>query len=846
MHARTVVFYLALAAALAGNPEPGVADTSLQVPVGARALGMGGAFSAIADDGTAIFWNPAGLPWLGHQEISLSHADLYGSGIRDDFISFILPLTSNQAAAVDWYQSGYDDDELGFGESRIDLAYGRKFGSTVSVGAGVKYLQRHVDLDGSTVRRGSGFGLDVGVLFRPLRTLRVSAVVQDAFDTQLDYSDGNGSSIAYPRTTRVGAAFLPKSWGTFAVDFDDRFHAGLELRPIGPIAIRSGLQTDFGGAGDHMFSFGAGVRWNVFRLDYALVDHVDLGSTSHFGLAISFNFNPSKIQIEKVDAKPIYSSLYRTYAKVPFGTVRLKNLDDAPVTARLKVFVPDVMSAPSEQEVLLRPHSTEDFPITAVFPDRIVQRTGDRPVQVQVSATYQSLRLPRTEKSSTQSVIYGPGAIDWSDGVDQAAAYVTTRDPAVEAFARGAVLGLDPMGATSGHRNLDFAAAIFDAVATMGVNYVPDPNNPYATISGVPKAVDTVRYPRQTLAIRTGDCDDTSVLLAALFGNVGIRTMFVDVPGHIFLLVNTGIHERNRFVLGMDESRYVVQNDEVWIPLETTALSKGFAEAWEIGAESYRSWEARGRIELIDVGLAQSRYEPGVPAGEIVLPTLDTKALQTDLTRDLSAIATAREVHFAQRYGETRSDRIATPEALNEVARVYYSVGRWSEAKAQLVRALASGTGESRTLNNLGAVFAAEGGLEKAAEAFQAAADLDQGDPGIWLNLGIARYAMGDSVNAETAFARGLDRSGSFEEACALLGLAPEPDITREGAKRMTAEEARELLRASLRRVPRSADRVVPPSAAPASKAPKRWAARTAGARSSDGANLADLLYWKT
>ncbi|HET9235084.1 MAG TPA: tetratricopeptide repeat protein, partial [Candidatus Eisenbacteria bacterium] len=314
----------------------------------------------------------------------------------------------------------------------------------------------------------------------------------------------------------------------------------------------------------------------------------------------------------------------------------------------------------------------------------------------------------------------------------------------------------------------------------------------------------------------------------------------------IFLLVNTGIHERNRFALGMDESRYVVQNEEVWIPLETTALSKGFAEAWWIGAESYRSWEARGRIELIDVALAQSKYEPGIPAGEIVLPTLDTTALQTHLRLDLRAIATAREVHFDERYGEDLSDRTATPEALNEVARVYYSVGRWGEAKAELVRALASGTEEARTRNNLGAVFAAEGDLEQAAEAFQAAADLDHGDPGIWLNLGIVRYAMGDSVNAEVAFARGLDQSGSYEKACSLLGIAPEPDLTREGTKRMTAEEARELLRASLRRVPRAVDRVVPPSAAPASKSPKRWRARTAGARSSDGTNLADLLYWKT
>jgi hypothetical protein len=56
-----------------------VAKVDYEVPVGARALGMGGAFVSVADDATTLYWNPAGLPWIGHQEITASHADLFGS-----------------------------------------------------------------------------------------------------------------------------------------------------------------------------------------------------------------------------------------------------------------------------------------------------------------------------------------------------------------------------------------------------------------------------------------------------------------------------------------------------------------------------------------------------------------------------------------------------------------------------------------------------------------------------------------------------------------------------------------------------------------------------------------------
>ena len=104
---------IALLAAL-GSPGAARATPSSQVPVGPRAIGMGGAFSALADDASALFWNPAGLARVGHQEIAVSHANLFGTGIRDDLVSFVLPLSPDRAAAADWYHSGFDDGVLGF------------------------------------------------------------------------------------------------------------------------------------------------------------------------------------------------------------------------------------------------------------------------------------------------------------------------------------------------------------------------------------------------------------------------------------------------------------------------------------------------------------------------------------------------------------------------------------------------------------------------------------------------------------------------------------------------------------------------------------------------------------
>src|SRR5437867_570146 len=62
-----------------------------QVPIGPRAIAMGSAYSSLADDATALFWNVAGLPWIGHQEIDFTHANLFGSGLNDNYAAFLLP-----------------------------------------------------------------------------------------------------------------------------------------------------------------------------------------------------------------------------------------------------------------------------------------------------------------------------------------------------------------------------------------------------------------------------------------------------------------------------------------------------------------------------------------------------------------------------------------------------------------------------------------------------------------------------------------------------------------------------------------------------------------------------------
>jgi hypothetical protein len=64
----------------------------MKIAVGARAVGMGSAFSAVADDATSPFWNPAGMVYLPYKEVFLEHNEQFGNLVNHNFGSAVWPM----------------------------------------------------------------------------------------------------------------------------------------------------------------------------------------------------------------------------------------------------------------------------------------------------------------------------------------------------------------------------------------------------------------------------------------------------------------------------------------------------------------------------------------------------------------------------------------------------------------------------------------------------------------------------------------------------------------------------------------------------------------------------------
>jgi hypothetical protein len=164
------------------------AGSVLEIGVGSRAIAMGGSFVAIADDPSALYWNPAGIVNIRSISLQATKTEWF---VDTDFnvIDLVVPLSSlNSAIGVHLAMMDYGENPVrtvsrpdGTGEvySASDLVAGLFWGlsitPTISFGLGLKYFQEsiwHV--------KGSTMAVDVSILFQtPVEGLRIGGVIQN-------------------------------------------------------------------------------------------------------------------------------------------------------------------------------------------------------------------------------------------------------------------------------------------------------------------------------------------------------------------------------------------------------------------------------------------------------------------------------------------------------------------------------------------------------------------------------------------------------------------------------------------------------------------------------------------
>jgi hypothetical protein len=302
--------------------DPGATGyTFVKLGVGVRPVAMGNAFTAVSDDGNAVFWNPAGLGFVNSYHVAgmlmnhLTYFNYYN-------LTSALPVGGGNtvgiglsylgASDIEYSERGEELGEFTNSDMLLNVGYGRAFGKhqVVSVGGAVKVVR-------GQLYRYSAYGAlaDIGVLLNPIKHLYFGTVVKN-LGTPRRYIE----KWEYPPINfRQGVAIkLPIENNQFTLsadfsvypDYNPTISIGVEalIRSLGligmsgqkrisSIAVMAGYQSGYGAGTFSGFSLGFAVQVFVTEglyLDIGalLLSYGYLGSSER--IALGLNFAPTR------------------------------------------------------------------------------------------------------------------------------------------------------------------------------------------------------------------------------------------------------------------------------------------------------------------------------------------------------------------------------------------------------------------------------------------------------------------------------------------------------------------------------------------------------------------------
>lgn len=285
-----IVVFLSLASKLwADTGDGGYAGAFQQLGLGARALGMGGAFVGVADDATAGFFNPAGLAQIRMRTFGACFRKMTLDR-RLSYVTYCQPIREEATVSMAWINAGVSDvmgrnengeitEEIKNYENAIELFFGRKIINELSVGVRIGYVQYNL---ANISAYGIGFGFSA--FGKPMQKLRLGAAVENlgmkyswASGEYWKKSDllGSSSEESFPINLRFGASYLLlKDRILVSSEIDksekqkEKIHLGIEGWILEKLAARAGYDKG-------SLTLGMGLRQKmgstILGFDYAFV-----------------------------------------------------------------------------------------------------------------------------------------------------------------------------------------------------------------------------------------------------------------------------------------------------------------------------------------------------------------------------------------------------------------------------------------------------------------------------------------------------------------------------------------------------------------------------------------------
>ncbi|MFH1726053.1 MAG: SMP-30/gluconolactonase/LRE family protein [Elusimicrobiota bacterium] len=479
----------------------------------------------------------------------------------------------------------------------------------------------------------------------------------------------------------------------------------------------------------------------------------DLGPVSRpVEVYIPGAFNRPPIEISTLAVGNIFSANYKWYLTNPVGKAAIVNNVNLPFqNVKASFRLKDFMDFATEKVIeRIGAQETVEIPLVATLNNRILEVSEDTPIQAEFTVTYYEKGKKQEVSVALPLKVYSRNAITWEDP-RRIANFITPKDPPVLDLGREILRQAPegPQGTAYLNGNLATAMRLWAALGSLGVKFMPSPNNPFELMSEDPAfPVDYTQFPRETLRRKSGECDDLVTLIASMLEGATVRTALLDYPGHLALMFDTGSNDL--LEVGLPEDKLIKYQDTYWVPLEATMVGSPFEESSSKALFAYKEMAAQDKAAVTDPRESWKVYEPATlpkPEQEALKPEAKDFAKRFD--RAASHYLKARYAFLSAHLQKAAAEAEGDPAPLNQLGILESQHGRLAEAEKEFAKALEAEPGNAAALNNMGNLAYVRGDYEAALTRYQEAAERDADDPGIWMNLTRAALKLGRKERAD-------------------------------------------------------------------------------------------------
>jgi len=531
---------------------------------------------------------------------------------------------------------------------------------------------------------------------------------------------------------------------------------------------------------------------------------------TNFGIvgSVTYQWDPRALKAKKaslvhlVDIKTdtLFAARYSLYKDEPIIRLKVKNKSEKYIkSVRVKMKIDRIMDGPSQSIIIdtLNPKAEKDLELTSVFNSNILKFNEEQDVVAKLTLTYKIGEKDYSYSETTDLTIHGKNALSWSN-INSIGSFVTHTDELVSQFARLAINGYNSVRPKGIHPKLAQAMWIFDTLGEFEMGYVSDPQAPFSKKIDNKDVIDYIFYSRETLDSKSGDCDDLTVLYASLLENISIETAVVTVPGHIFMMFNTGVASSQSGDVSSKKELLHMMNGTVWVPVETTMVGKPFYMAWEEGAGDMRKWVGSDKMEITLIRNAWHHFKPVDLGKNDKYINLDyrlarkseNKLIQADIKKLLDS---GYEKQLTQ-YKEMLKNNPENLNAMLMIGITHARFGYLSKAKETFSAILEKDPKYLPAIINMGNIYFLNKDYFEAIKYYKMALEIKPDHPRLLINISKAYYAKKDSENSKKYYKQALIKDSKLKNQYAYLSMEEEntkkaADILQRNSTPLWVEE---------------------------------------------------------